>query len=87
MLTQTLSYHVITRGAFTADQITDKPVFLQTMLTDTKYVNVTGGQKVKGIRNGDKVMFVSGDNMNSTVVKAVSDQKMRFLFLVRLPHP
>jgi uncharacterized surface protein with fasciclin (FAS1) repeats len=69
-----LQYHVL-NGTYHASDVTNTSTFIPTLLTNTSYTNVTGGQVVNAIRTGDNVTFFSGLNMNSTVVQAVSVPK------------
>ena len=52
----------------------EKPMFLPTMLNDIMYTNVTGGQVVECVKQGDSVVFYSGLLTNSTVTMAVRSQ-------------
>lgn len=49
----------------------ETPVFLPTMLNDSMYTNVTGGQVVEAVKQGDSVVFYSGLLSNATVTTAV----------------
>ncbi|KAF2204984.1 Fasciclin-domain-containing protein [Delitschia confertaspora ATCC 74209] len=69
MLTALLTYHVL-NGTYMAADLSETPAFVSTLLTNETYSNVTGGQVVKGLRNGDNTMFFSGLGMNSSVVQA-----------------
>lgn len=73
-----LSYHVL-NGTYYAKNITDMdmPAFIPTMLTNSTYANVTGGQRVEAMAMNDTVSFYSGFRAQSNVTKAVS----RFQFL------
>ncbi|KAL9130543.1 MAG: hypothetical protein Q9217_001311 [Psora testacea] len=64
-----LQYHVL-NGTYPASAITEKPAFVPTLLSDTSYANVTGGQVVEAIKQGDSVVFYSGLLANSTVTTA-----------------
>ena len=66
-----LSYHVL-NGTYSAAQIKNTPAFVPTMLTNTMYSNVTGGQVVEAVKIMNNVTFYSGLLANSTVTKAVS---------------
>lgn len=71
LLTAILQYHVL-NGTVYGSQVTNTSAFVPTLLTDTQFTNVTGGQRVRAqLRNGN-VTFYSGLNMNSTVSQAVS---------------
>ncbi|KAL8989522.1 MAG: hypothetical protein Q9169_008344 [Polycauliona sp. 2 TL-2023] len=64
-----LQYHIV-NGTYRAADVTEMPVFLPTMLNDTMYANVTGGQVVQAVTQGEDVLFYSGLNNNSTVTEA-----------------
>ncbi|KAL8886042.1 MAG: hypothetical protein Q9215_006197 [Flavoplaca cf. flavocitrina] len=64
-----LQYHII-MGTYRSDAVTDMPVFLPTMLNSTDYANVTGGQVVQAVMQGENVVFYSGLLNNSTVTTA-----------------
>lgn len=68
-----LDYHIL-QGARTAAQLVPgTPAFIPTMLDDTKFTNVTGGQVVENIKQGgDTVIIVSGRGERSTVLETVS---------------
>ncbi|PSN66790.1 Fasciclin-domain-containing protein [Corynespora cassiicola Philippines] len=69
LLAALLTYHVL-NGTFTAEQITNTSAFVPTLLTDSQYSNVTGGQVVEAVRIGEEVVFFSGLLQNSTVSEA-----------------
>lgn len=59
-----LSYHVL-QGAFTRVLFNNTPLFIPTLLSDPRYANVTGGQRVEvGLLGGDIVFY--------SAVKAIS---------------
>lgn len=64
-----LTYHVI-QGSFSAAQLTAGTAFSPTLLTDTAYTNVTGGQVVETTPLDDTVAVYSGLFTHSTVVQA-----------------
>ncbi|KAI9755044.1 MAG: hypothetical protein M4579_004447 [Chaenotheca gracillima] len=64
-----LTYHVL-NGTYPASVVTDTGAFIPTLLTDSAYSNVTGGQVVEAIKSGDDVLFFSGLRANSTVTQA-----------------
>jgi uncharacterized surface protein with fasciclin (FAS1) repeats len=66
-----LSYHVL-NGTYYASQITNHSSFVATLLTNSSYANVTGGQVVEAILGNGNVSVISGLLQNSTVVQAVS---------------
>merc|ERR1712225_155146 len=61
-----LSYHVI-QGAYMADMIPDDLAFVPTLLNDTQYANVTGGQRLGVARDDDEVTIYSGLLNNASV--------------------
>ncbi|CAO1602173.1 hypothetical protein XANCAGTX0491_005803 [Xanthoria calcicola] len=64
-----LQYHII-NGTYPASAVTDMPVFLPTMLNNTMYANVTGGQVVEAVMQEENVIFYSGLLNNATVTTA-----------------
>ncbi|KAL8833434.1 MAG: hypothetical protein Q9170_004277 [Blastenia crenularia] len=64
-----LSYHVL-MGTYPASAVTGMPAFLPTMLNNTAYANVTGGQVVEAVKQGDGVLFYSGPLSNASVTMA-----------------
>ncbi|KAL8924105.1 MAG: hypothetical protein Q9208_004242 [Pyrenodesmia sp. 3 TL-2023] len=64
-----LMYHIL-NGTYPASAVTETPAFIPTMLNNTAYTNVTGGQVVEALRQEDNVVFYSGLVMNSTVTTA-----------------
>lgn len=64
-----LSYHVL-NGTYTASQISNTSAFVPTLLVNSSYSNVTGGQVVEAIARDDSVVFYSGLLANSTVTQA-----------------
>merc|ERR1712013_506351 len=64
-----LNYHVLI-GQFTSENITETPAFPATLLNDTAYANVTGGQVVECRAEDDGVYVISGLKNNATVVEA-----------------
>lgn len=71
LISSVLMYHVL-NGTYMANQIMETPMFIHTMLMNSTYSNVTGGQVVEAVSMNNTVMFYSGLLMNSTVTKAVS---------------
>lgn len=63
-----LSYHVL-NGTFHASSITNTSAFVPTLLSNSSFTNVTGGQVVEAIKVDNKVTFYSGLLQNSTVVQ------------------
>jgi uncharacterized surface protein with fasciclin (FAS1) repeats len=66
-----LNYHVLI-GVFNASNITETPAFPATLLNDTAYANVTGGQVVECRVVDDEVTVITGFKNNVTVTEAVS---------------
>ncbi|KAL8808706.1 MAG: hypothetical protein Q9200_004098 [Gallowayella weberi] len=64
-----LSYHIL-NGTFPSSVVTEMPTFLPTMLNNSAYSNVTGGQVVEVLKQGDKVLFYSGLLSNASVTTA-----------------
>ena len=65
-----LSYHVL-KGSYPASAFTNSSQFIPTLLTNTTYANVTGGQVVEARLNGSDVNIFSGLLAKSMVVTAV----------------
>jgi transforming growth factor-beta-induced protein len=62
-----------------AQLVPGTPLYAQTLMTDSKFTNVTGGQYVTNVKQaGDVVVFVSGQGSRSTLVQAVSSPKNRY---------
>jgi uncharacterized surface protein with fasciclin (FAS1) repeats len=66
-----LSYHVLS-GMIYAANISSTPAFPHTTLNNTAYSNVTGGQVIEAVVNGDAVEIVSGLKSVANVTQAVS---------------
>lgn len=66
-----LNYHVLV-GVFNSSAITETPAFPATLLNDTAYANVTGGQVVECRVSDDEVTIITGFKNNVTVTEAVS---------------
>ncbi|KAM5356657.1 hypothetical protein ACJ41O_003303 [Fusarium nematophilum] len=64
-----LTYHVL-NGTWYASNFTDTPVFIETLLTNTSYTNVTSGQVVEGVAVDDTVSFYSGLRAEANVTEA-----------------
>ncbi|KAI4275036.1 MAG: hypothetical protein L6R38_005975 [Xanthoria sp. 2 TBL-2021] len=64
-----LQYHII-NGTYPASAVTEMPVFLPTMLNNSDFTNVTGGQVVEAVMQGENVIFYSGLLNNATVTTA-----------------
>ncbi|KAL8940818.1 MAG: hypothetical protein Q9216_002607 [Gyalolechia sp. 2 TL-2023] len=64
-----LQYHII-NGTYPASAVMETPAFLSTMLNNSAYANVTGGQVVEAVRQGEDVVFYSGLLSNATVTTA-----------------
>ncbi|CAA9966302.1 hypothetical protein CFE70_010172 [Pyrenophora teres f. teres 0-1] len=69
LLAALLTYHVL-NGTVFSTAITDDSVFAPTLLTNTSYANVTGGQRVEVEKEDNKVVIYSGTGANSTVTTA-----------------
>ena len=70
LLEAILEYHVI-NGTYPAASISSTGAFVPTLLTNTSYTNVTGGQRVEGISSSSGVTFISGGKATSNVTQAV----------------
>lgn len=66
-----LNYHVLI-GNFTSDNITETPTFAPTLLNDTAFANVTGGQVVELRMEDNETLAISGFKNNASVTEAVS---------------
>lgn len=64
-----LQYHVL-NGTYPGSAITETPAFVPTLLSNESYTNVTGGQVVEAVKQGENVVFYSGLLSNATVTKA-----------------
>ncbi|KAI0095911.1 Fasciclin-domain-containing protein [Daldinia grandis] len=62
-----LSYHIL-NGTYHNDSFGDEPVFIPTLLTNTTYTNVTGGQVVEAQLHDNNVTFFSALKENATIV-------------------
>jgi len=71
LLQALLNYHVLV-GEFSSENITETPAFPATLLNDTAYANVTGGQVVEVRVSDDEVIAISGFKNNVSVTEAVS---------------
>ncbi|PMD22431.1 Fasciclin-domain-containing protein [Hyaloscypha hepaticicola] len=69
LLTAVLQYHVL-NGTVPSTAFTTTAQFIPTLLTNTSYSNVTGGQVVMGILSGKSVEVFSGLKEKSTVTTA-----------------
>jgi hypothetical protein len=65
-----LQYHIL-QGAYQSGSIPDDLAFVPTILNNTQYANVTGGQVVGVERDDDNVTIFSGLLQNSSVSSAV----------------
>ena len=69
-----LSYHVL-NGTYTSSDFSETPAFAQTLLTpssDEPFVsNVTGGQNVGLVLDGENATILSGELQSANVVQAV----------------
>lgn len=66
-----LNYHVLV-GVFNSSSITETPAFPATLLNDTAYANVTGGQVVEVRAEDDGVEVITGFKNSVNVTEAVS---------------
>ncbi|KAF2235953.1 beta-Ig-H3/fasciclin [Viridothelium virens] len=69
LLQAVLQYHVI-NGTYPASSIPSSGAFVPTLLTNSSYTNVTGGQRVEGISQNGNVTFFSGGKATSNVTQA-----------------
>jgi uncharacterized surface protein with fasciclin (FAS1) repeats len=70
-----LSYHIL-NGTYPASSFTNTSMFIPTMLMNTSYANVTGGQRVEAMATNNSVVFTSGLLSTSTVTTAVRKHKL-----------
>lgn len=66
-----LDYHVAGELVYASD-ISETPTFVNTMLTNSSYSNVTGGQVVGALMDENNVYIESALKMEAQVVQAVS---------------
>lgn len=71
-----LSYHIL-KGRITQNQLTKSPQFIPTLLSDSTYANITGGQQIEAVSPDGGIVFYSGLKTPSKVITAVS-----FIFLL-----
>jgi uncharacterized surface protein with fasciclin (FAS1) repeats len=71
MLEALLTYHVL-NGTYYASSFSNMSMFIPTLLENTTYANITGGQRVQALANNGTVAFFSALKQNSTVVTPVS---------------
>jgi len=64
-----LNYHVLV-GVFNSSSITETPAFPATLLNNTAFANVTGGQVVEVRVEDDEVAAITGFKNNVTVTEA-----------------
>ncbi|RDW82432.1 hypothetical protein BP6252_03544 [Coleophoma cylindrospora] len=64
-----LQYHVL-NAEVPGSAFTTTPQFVPSLLTNSTYANVTGGQVVEGVLNGKTVEIYSGLKLKSTVTTA-----------------
>ncbi|MCJ1359902.1 MAG: hypothetical protein MMC33_009905 [Icmadophila ericetorum] len=64
-----LEYHVL-NGTVYASEITSTPAFVHSLLSNTSYTNVTGGQVVEAVSSGGNVTIYSGLLSNASVTSA-----------------
>ena len=70
LLEDILQYHVL-QGTYQASDIPENETFVPTGLMMGEFANVTGGQRVGVVREGDNVTVFSGGLANSSVTQAV----------------
>lgn len=68
-VTALLTYHVL-NGTYPASAFTNTSMFIPTMLMNTSYTNVTGGQVVEAMAMNNSVVFTSGLLSKSMVTTA-----------------
>jgi hypothetical protein len=66
-----LQYHIL-QGAYQSGSIPDDLAFIPSVLNNTQYANVSGGQVVGVERDDNNVTLFSGLLQNSSVSQAVS---------------
>ena len=66
-----LEYHVL-NGTYYTEYLPETPSFIPTMLIDSSYTTITGGQVVEAASIDSNIIFFSGLFTNSTVTSAVS---------------
>jgi len=71
LISSLLQYHIL-NGSLPVDQITNTSVFIPTLLNNSTYSNVTGGQVVEAVKIGNDTVFYSGLLQNTTVSQGVS---------------
>jgi uncharacterized surface protein with fasciclin (FAS1) repeats len=76
-----LSYHIL-RGVHSQASISSTPSFIPTLLTNSSYANVTGGQVVEAVIDNSVMTFISAVNCISKVVGPTND----IIFLGGLIH-
>ena len=70
LLQAVLEYHVL-NGTYPASAIPSTGAFAPSLLTNSSYTNVTGGQRVEGKSSNGNVTFISGGGAMSNVSQAV----------------
>ena len=76
-----LMYHVL-KGVIPASAITNMSAFAPTLLDNSTYSNVTGGQVVEAVKVNSGVQIFSGLLQNSTVTQAVRINRRFTVFQV-----
>jgi uncharacterized surface protein with fasciclin (FAS1) repeats len=64
------SYHVL-NGTYFIKDVTETPMFIETMLHNSTFENVTGGQVVEARKDEDVVSFYSALKTGANVTQAV----------------
>ena len=71
-----LQYHVL-NGTFPASKFTKEAQFVPTLLTNTSYTQVTGGQVVQVALDGSNAVVTTGLKETSTTTQTVSHVQIR----------
>ncbi|KAF5255326.1 hypothetical protein FOXYS1_14256 [Fusarium oxysporum] len=64
-----LSYHVL-NGTYFTNNLTEASMFIETMLQNSTFENVTGGQVVEARKDGDTVSFYSALKTEANITRA-----------------
>jgi hypothetical protein len=75
-----LSYHIL-HGVYSELSISNQPQFIPTLLTNTSYTNMTGGQSVQAIAKDGIVTFGSAVNQVSRLLTPVRSGNRAFFAL------
>ncbi|RKF61050.1 Fasciclin-like arabinogalactan protein [Erysiphe neolycopersici] len=89
IVTSVLEYHILQGTKDAASLVPGSPIFLPTLLTSTKWTNVSGGQRVQSVKQaGNAVIFVSGKGERSTLTQpdlAFSGGKVQVINSILIP--